>query len=42
MHLYIPGNHLRGELRLLFDDGGAEGVALSDPVRLHSPEHKLE
>lgn len=42
VHLYIPGNHLRGELRLLFDDGGAEGVALSDPVRLHSPEHKLE
>lgn len=34
------GDHFRGELRLLFGESGAEGVALSDPVRLHRPEDR--
>lgn len=34
------GNHLGRELRLLFGEGGAEGVALGDPVGLHRPKHR--
>lgn len=35
-----PGDHLSSELRLLFGDGGAEGVSSGDPVRLHCPKHR--
>lgn len=31
------GDHLGRELRLLLGEGGAEGGALSDPVRLDRP-----
>lgn len=34
------GDHLGRELRLLFGEGGAEGVALGDPVSLHRPKHR--
>lgn len=34
------GDHLWSQLGLLFGDGGAEGAALCDPVRLDRPEQR--
>lgn len=40
-HSASPCNHLWRELSLLLGDGGCEGRAFSDPVRLDSPEIHL-
>lgn len=41
MQAASPCNHLWRELSLLLGDGGSEGRAFGDPVRLDSPEIHL-